>query len=152
MGWLMAKEFVIIDNSTLNRCFSELAQLKQPFTVKVVQKRSLPANALFHVWCGELADHLTNNAVRFGLVDDIGLPFTYDKETVKGIMKELHGVWKEVKNPVTGVIERRLKSTADYDDAEMYALMQGMKSTSLHIYGFHLVSKGQFLDWCEQQL
>lgn len=145
-------EHTVIDNNTLNALFSELAQLKQPFTVKVVKKRSLPANALFHVWCAELAPYLTQNAPRLGLLDENGVGYSYSPESIKIIAKEAHGVTVTTKNPITGSIRQYLKSTADYDDSEMYALMQGLKSTSLHVWGYHLVSKGQYLEWCEQQM
>ena len=148
----MAKEFTVVDRASLNNCLSWLVAQKQPFTITVKSKRSLPANALFHVWCSELAAHLSSNAVELGLIDDNGQPYSYTKETVKLMMKKAHGVWVKAKNPITGRIEQYPKSTADYDNSEMYQLMQNMKSNALHIWGYHLESKGEYLEWCEQQL
>lgn len=140
------KSITVTDKLSRVDLFDWILTLEFPFTISLVQHRSLSANSLCHVWFRDIAKHLTDNAESLNLRDGDTL-FTYSEDDVKTLLKRYHGLILTKQNPLSGKREQVLKSLADYDKSELYDFMQKIKHTSLHIWGLHLTSIGQFADW-----
>lgn len=110
------------------RVISHIESAKLPLSVewkRWVEKRSNPQNALLHKWFGVISIKHAENTGKF-----------YHADMWKLHLKEMFGYWTEVEMP-DGRIVRQLKSTADYDVAEMSEFMDGVDHYAggeLHIF------------------
>jgi hypothetical protein len=99
------------------RVISKITSAKLPLSVewkRWVEKRSNPQNSLVHVWFGVISTKHAENTGKF-----------YHADMWKVHLKEMFGYWIEVEMP-DGKIRRELKSTADYDVAEMAKFMDNV--------------------------
>lgn len=147
----------INSDATLEGCIKWLTDLYNEHKYLTVamprlgKDRSLDQNALFHVWCGEIAAHFMGVSRR--LVDKGDINGV--KRTVKKMFYQAHPETHEwmiytVKCPITGAEKKDFTTSASWKTGEMFMVLEWMQfwAADIEINGKYapliLESKGEF--------
>lgn len=95
-------------------------------------ERSLDQNALFHVWCRQMAKFFTDNSEH-----------DYPEEWVKTRMKRKFGIIDSLPDPQSGELIPSLRSTKGYTQGEMFHFMQAIDAYAAEM-GIILTVQGEY--------